>query len=121
MPDPGVEPRRESAQLYSPADEGVALGGEVVADLSERAPKLACTYDAVCLVDIRRGNEGRGATHAQLEDFERRLDPFETVVAVALDLRTFGKRVRKRLPGGAAEERLSRAGEGHDPGSEGRG
>ena len=32
------------------------------------------------------GGEGSGAAHAQLEDLDRLLDPFEPVVAVALDL-----------------------------------
>jgi hypothetical protein len=113
---PCIESRRERAQLRDPADKGIALGRKVVANLADRTPEFALEDHAVGFVDVCRWRERRNVAHAKLEHFDRRLDSFETVVAVTLDLRVFRERAGKRLPRGGAHERLPAGRETHDPG-----
>ena len=118
QPAAGVEPGGERAQVRGAADEGVALGGQVVADLAHRPPEVAVMDHPVGLVDVRRRRERRGARRAQLEDPDRLLDPLQPVVAVRLDRRAVGNAVGKRFARGGAQQRLPAAGERHDAGRE---
>ena len=71
QPGSGVEPLRETVQLRAPADERVALRGQVLANLADGTPKVAGPHHAVSLVGVLGRRERRLAAHTQLEDFER--------------------------------------------------
>ena len=113
-PCTAIQARRESAQLGHPADERIALGWEVLANIADRTPELADADNAVSLVHIFRRREGSGVGHPQFEDLDRFLDTLEPVVAVTLGLRPLGKRLADGLPGVGSKQRLTAAGQRHD-------
>src|SRR5262249_56594794 len=93
QPCAAIEPRRKCAQLRGSANKGVALGRQVMADFSCRAPQVGDVDDAIRLVGIRRRSEWRAAAFAQLVYLDWLLDPFESEMAVAFELCSCGKRL----------------------------
>ena len=100
------------------ADEGVALGGQVVADLAHRAPEVARAHHAVGLVGVRRRRERSVAAHAELEELDRLASTPLAGSGRGLDLASLGQRIAERRARGGAEQRLPAAGERHDAGGE---
>ena len=76
-------------QLRCAANEGVALGRQVVANGAYRLPERARANHAIDTLRIGRRSERCLAALAQFEDFDRLLYAFQVVEAVGFDFCAF--------------------------------
>ena len=104
---------RQLAQLGTPADEGVALGGQVVRHVGERPPRAAGLHDAVALGGVVRRLERRPTGASRLVHLDRLVDALQPVVAVVLPLRAVDAALRQRLARGGGGEDLAAGGHRH--------
>ena len=109
---------REFEKFVSATDKGVALGRQRVGNLAHRTPQLALAHHSISFRCVLRGRERGLATNAEFVKLNRRRDSFDAVVTVAHELRAFPELAAQCCSGFLGEERLSAAGQSHDPSGE---